>query len=167
VVDSIATSLERVRAAGGWTGTPRQEPYGLVVRCADDQGLSFSVHEWPADLPGSRPRDVRQGDVAYLTFEVRDAARARAFFGTALGLRFTPGRVADGWNIADIVPMSGLSGGHAEQRIVPMYRVDDIAAAVERVRALGGTATEPETQPYGRTATCDDGQGTRFYLGQF
>jgi predicted enzyme related to lactoylglutathione lyase len=47
-----------------------------------------------------------------------------------------------------------------------MYRVDDIHAAVERVRAEGGSATDPERQPYGLSSTCVDDQGTRFYLGQ-
>jgi predicted enzyme related to lactoylglutathione lyase len=46
-----------------------------------------------------------------------------------------------------------------------MWRVDDIDAAVERVRRAGGTATDPERQPYGTTSTCTDDQGTRFYLG--
>jgi predicted enzyme related to lactoylglutathione lyase len=47
-----------------------------------------------------------------------------------------------------------------------MYSVGDIAPAVERVRAAGGTATEPDRRPYGITAECADDQGTRFYLGQ-
>ena len=47
-----------------------------------------------------------------------------------------------------------------------MYRVDDIAAAVERVRAAGGTATDPVAQPYGWTSECVDDQGTRFSLGE-
>jgi predicted enzyme related to lactoylglutathione lyase len=133
----------------------------------DDQGTPFSLHEVPADMPAPRPHEVRQGDVAYLTFEVSDSARARAFYGSVLGLQFTPGRVQDGWNIAEIAPMSGLSGGHPRATIVPMYAVDDLGAAVERVRALGGAATEPSRQPYGLTSTCTDDQGTRFYLGQF
>jgi predicted enzyme related to lactoylglutathione lyase len=41
------------------------------------------------------------------------------------------------------------------------------SAAVGRVRAAGGTATEPRPEPYGLAADCADGQGTRFYLGQF
>jgi predicted enzyme related to lactoylglutathione lyase len=167
VVDSLLAGIDRVRAAGGWAGIPRQQSYGLVVACTDDQGMPFSLHEVPESMPSARPRDMRQGDVAYLTFEVGDSARARAFFGSVLGLRFTPGRIEDGWQIADIVPMSGLSGGHAQTTIVPMYRVDDIEAAVVRVRALGGAATDPSRQPYGISADCTDDQGTRFYLGQF
>jgi uncharacterized glyoxalase superfamily protein PhnB len=63
-------------------------------------------------------------------------------------------------------PMVGISGGHARATTVPMYRVDDIAAAVSAVRHAGGTATDPEVQPYGTTSTCTDDQGTRFYLGE-
>lgn len=63
--------------------------------------------------------------------------------------------------------MVRVSGGHPAATTVPLYRVDDIAAAVEVVRAAEGTATtDPEPQPYGITATCTDDQGTRFHLGQ-
>jgi predicted enzyme related to lactoylglutathione lyase len=167
VVDNLEAGIERVRAAGGRAGTPKQQPYGPVAACADDQGMLFSLHEVPADMPAPRPQTARQGDVAYLTFEVGDSARTRAFFGSVLGLQFSHGRIEDGWNIAGIAPMSGLSGGHAQTRIVPMYRVDDIGAAVERARALGGTATEPSREPYGLASNCTDDQGTRFDLGQF
>jgi predicted enzyme related to lactoylglutathione lyase len=76
------------------------------------------------------------------------------------------GRVEDGWGVEDIVPMTGMQGGHEQPTAVPMYRVDDIDAAVERVRAAGGTATDPQRQPYGTTSECTDDQGTRFHLGQ-
>ena len=48
----------------------------------------------------------------------------------------------------------------------PMYRVDDIAAAVEEVPGAGSTATDPQTVLYGISSTCTDDQGTRFFLGQ-
>ena len=73
--------------------------------------------------------------------------------------------MTDGWAVDGVVPMTGMHGGHAEAAAVPMWKVDDVAAAVERVRAAGGTATDPERQPYGTTAECTDDQGTRFYLG--
>jgi predicted enzyme related to lactoylglutathione lyase len=47
-----------------------------------------------------------------------------------------------------------------------MFRVDDIQAAVERVRAAGGTASEPQHEGYGIRAECADDQGVRFLLGQ-
>lgn len=44
--------------------------------------------------------------------------------------------------------------------------MNDIAAEVTRIRAVGATATDPEHQPYGISAHCTDDQGTPFYLGQ-
>ena len=40
-------------------------------------------------------------------------------------------------------------------------------AAVARVRAAGGTSSEPHREPYGLMGECSDDQGTRFSLGQF
>ena len=98
--------------------------------------------------------------------EVGDSAAVRAFYGAVLGWRFSPGQVDDGWRLDDVRPMTGLHGGHARTTVLPMYLVDDIHAALSRVRAAGGSAPEPERQPYGLTAECTDDQGTRFYLGQ-
>jgi predicted enzyme related to lactoylglutathione lyase len=50
---------------------------------------------------------------------------------------------------------------------IPVYRVDDIQHAVARVRALGGTSTDPHTEPYSTLAECTDNQGIRFALGRF
>jgi hypothetical protein len=46
-----------------------------------------------------------------------------------------------------------------------MWKVTDVARAVAGVRAAGGTATDPQRQPYGTTSDCADDQGLRFYLG--
>jgi predicted enzyme related to lactoylglutathione lyase len=167
-VDDVDAALERVRSAGGATEPAMDEPYGRVAGCTDDQGVRFAVHAGPASNPGQRlaPNGAHVGDVAYLTLEVEDSARARAFYAAAVGWRFTPGRVQDGWSIENVVPMAGMSGGHGRAAVVPMYRVDDIEAAVERVRQAGGTASEVSREPYGQTSECVDDQGTRFYLGQ-
>ena len=169
VVDDLRAAVERVRLGGGRSGAIDERPYGSLAMCVDNQGLLFALNSLPPGAPSVRPSVVaaRAGEVAYVTIEVIDDVRAREFYGSVLGLQFTPGRVERGWNIPEIVPMSGLSGGHAAPRVVPMYRVDDIAATVARVRELGGSATDPVAQPYGITAECDDGQGTTFYLGQF
>jgi uncharacterized glyoxalase superfamily protein PhnB len=166
-VDDLDGAVARVRAAGGTAEDPHQEPYGLLSLCVDDQGMRFALFEPPPGPAGKGPENgARHGDLSYVTLEVADSARFRAFFGAVLGWRFHPGRVDDGWGVDDVVPMIGLQGGHAEATGVPMYRVDDIDDAVARVRSAGGTATDPERQPYGITSTCVDDQGTRFYLGQ-
>ncbi len=170
VVADLDSALERVAAAGGQAGDPRDEQYGRTASCSDDQGVRFALVELPAadDAPVLRGQSngERHGDISYLTMEVVDSARARAFYGAVLGWRFNPGRVTDGWQNDGVVPMLGMAGGHTPATVVPMYRVDDIVAAVARVRARGGTATDPDPQPYGISATCTDDQGTRFYLHQ-
>jgi predicted enzyme related to lactoylglutathione lyase len=171
VVDDIAGALDRVTAAGGRAGAPSLEPYGTVASCADDQGAEFALVQLPAGHdPGATadpPLHGRAaGDVAYLVVERPDSAAARAFYGAVLGWEFSGGRVADGWNVDGVAPMTGLAGGADRPRVRPMYRVDDIAAAVARVREAGGTATAPAEQPYGLNAECVDDQGLAFYLGQ-
>jgi uncharacterized protein len=177
VVDDAAAAAARVRAAGGQAGEPIHRPYGLVAECTDNQGTRFAVHQYPAAATagagvaraaaGGPAATARDGDLAYITFEVADSRLARDFYGAVLGWRFAPGRIADGWQVEGTTPMAGLSGGHAEATTVPMWRVADLRAAVGRVRAAGGTAAEPRQEPYGLTADCADDQGTRFYLGQF
>jgi predicted enzyme related to lactoylglutathione lyase len=168
VVDDIAAAVQRVRDAGGRAGDIKQQPYGLVAACEDDQGLVFSLHEVPSGMPAPRPPSTgaRQGDVTYVVFQVPDASKARAFFTTVFGIRFEPGRSPDGWNLPDIAPMSGLAGGFARPAVVPMFRVDDIQSAVTRVRAAGGIASEPSHEGYGIRSDCTDDQGVHFYLGQ-
>lgn len=196
VVDDVDDTLERVRDAGGVAGEPQDAPYGRVADCVDDQGMPFALVAGASGggAPGFRAErgaahGRHAGDVAYITIEVIDSVKARAFYGSVLGWRFGPGSVTDGWGVDDVVPMVGLVGtagmaaepsttsaagrgagtGGRQQpgpNVVPMYRVDDIDAAVARVRAAGGRASDPERQPYGVTSACVDDQGTRFWLGQ-
>ena len=173
-VENLETAIERVRSSGGTAGEPEQEPYGAISECVDDQGVRFAMFVPPggvrrSDRSGEAERSTGsgQGELAYVTMEVPDSGRTRAFYGSVLGWRFAPGSVDDGWQVEDVHPMVGVSGGHDRATTVPMYEVENIDVAVEQVRAGGGTATPPESQPYGTTSTCTDDQGTRFYLGQF
>ena len=186
VVDDATAAVARVRAVGGQASGPDPRPYGLVADCVDDQGTRFAVHQPPAAGTGggrttgpastgpastgpasTGPAGARDGDLAYVTLEVADSRRARDFYGAVLGWQFLPGQIADGWQVVGTTPLIGLSGGHPGATAVPMWRVAHLGAAVGRVRAAGGTATEPRQEPYGLTADCTDDQGTRFYLGQF
>ena len=163
-VDDVAAAVERVRAAGGRAGDPDVRPWGAAADCVDAEGTVFALHEAGR---GARPPEngARPGDLSYLTLETGDSARFRDFYGAVLGWTFTGGRMEDGWSVVGVSPMTGMHGGNAAAAAVPMWKVDEVAAAVERVRAAGGTATDPERQPYGTTAECTDDQGVRFYLG--
>jgi predicted enzyme related to lactoylglutathione lyase len=169
VVDDAAAAVARVRAAGGEADEPVQQPYGLSADCVDVDGVRFAVHQPPAVPPGAAQPTVagHDGDLIYVTLEVPDSARTLAFYSAVLGWRYQRGRVPDGWQIEDTTPMIGVSGGHAAAAEVPVWRVADVAAAVGRVRAAGGTSTDPHQEPYGAIAECTDDQGTRFSLTQF
>ena len=168
VVDDIASAVRGVVDAGGRAEEPTREPHGLTAMCVDVEGTPFSLYQPPPGPRGPRlpANGRRQGDVSYITMEVRDSAAVRAFYGAVLGWHFNHGRIEDGWGPEDVVPMTGLSGGHEASTVVPMYKVDDIHVTVARVRGAGGSATVPEAQPYGLSSECADDQGTRFYLGQ-
>jgi uncharacterized glyoxalase superfamily protein PhnB len=168
VVDDMEDAVRRVGAAGGSADEPTMEPHGLSAMCVDVEGTPFSLYQPPAGPRGARlaPNGTDNGDLSYITMEVRNSSAIRAFYDAVLGWHFNPGHVEDGWGPADVAPMTGLHGGHETNTVLPMYRVDDIEATVARVRAAGGTATEPEQKPYGVSSECVDDQGTRFYLGQ-
>jgi predicted enzyme related to lactoylglutathione lyase len=162
-VENVHETVVRVRAAGGTAEDPQERPYGLTSYCVDDQGMPFAVYQ--AVVPPELRNEP--GEVVYLTVEVPDTARYRAFYGAVFGWTFTPGRINDGYGVNGPRPMTGMHRGTGEPTILPMYLVTDIAAAVGRVRDAGGTATEPAQRPYGLESECGDDQGSRFYLGPF
>ena len=159
-VDDVEAARQRVRALGGTAGPIDRAPHGVTAECIDDQGTRFAL--WQIEPTPAEPGH----DLAYVTFEVPDAAATRAFYGDLLGWTFAPGSVPDGWQVETVTPLAGVSGGHERATAIPMWRVPDIAEAVARVRAAGGTATDPAPQPYGVTSDCVDDQGMRCYLGE-
>jgi uncharacterized glyoxalase superfamily protein PhnB len=163
-VPDVDASLDRAAGAGATVERSATDAeYGRTGVVVDPYG-----HRWmlqtPAEAatPGPQP-----GDVAYLTLQVPDGARARDFYEAVLGWSFSPGRVEDGWEATDPTPMIGLHGGrHDDTGAVPMYAVDDIEVAVAAVRTAGGQSGEIERQSYGLSALCRDDQGLPFWLGQ-
>ena len=112
------------------------------------------------------------GELYYFTIQVPHGDRGRRFYEALFGWRLEAGHTPDAWHVANIQPPGGLQGGapapssDREQFPVRLYfAVDDVAAAVTRVRELGGEAGEPEEGPSGSWAECTDDQGTRFMIG--
>jgi uncharacterized glyoxalase superfamily protein PhnB len=153
---------------GGTVDELEQFDFGTLSGATDANGTSFGVFEPKPgqprpDLNGSGP-----GELSYITYEVVDATAFKAFYSRVLFWTFEPGRIADGWQVQQTHPMAGVAGGSAQQVTVPMWTVEDVDAAVTRVREAGGTVIdEPSQQPYGKSAQCTDDQGSRFYLGEF
>ena len=154
-----------ISSAAAGTATAGAAGSGAAGSGATGTGAARTGAE-AAAAGASGPPGPGHGAVSYITHEVTDSQRARDFYGAVLGWRFTAGRVEDGWQVSGTTPMAGLSGGHERAEVVLVYQVDDIHAAVRRVRENGGRAAEPVQQPYGLIADCADNQGVRFSLVQ-
>jgi hypothetical protein len=102
------------------------------------------------------------GDLVYFMLTVPDEKRAHAFFGGLFGWEFGPGNVPGGSQITNSTPPGGMfAGGEAEKPEV-WFEVDDMDAALARIRELGGEAGEMGEIESGYVASCRDDQGTPF-----
>ena len=106
------------------------------------------------------------GDLVYFVIPAADTERAKAFYGGLLGWEFTTGNVPGGFNIEGATPPGGLFGGGEGSRPMPYFEVDDIEAAVAKVRELGGEAEDPQEIASGRMSHCRDDQGLAIGLWQ-
>ncbi len=161
-VDDVDTSTERARRNGASVERePADQPYGRSSVIVDPFG-----HRWMLLKPPARATRLRQGDVASVTMMAPDARRAKEFYEAVLGVPFSSGHVG-AWRTDETRPPLGiLPSEGADSEVQLSYRVDDIAAAVERVRAAGGRADEAGRRPFGLLAECVDDQGMTFRLWQ-
>jgi uncharacterized glyoxalase superfamily protein PhnB len=141
---------------------PTDQPYGRGAVIVDPFG-----HRWLLLTPPRGATRHRQGDIANITMVTPDSDRAKTFYETVLQLPFHPGSVAGSWNSPDINPRLGIwSPADTNPAVQLCYRVDDIDAAVTRVRDAGGTAAQVTREPYGLMVECTDDQGVDFQLWQ-
>jgi predicted enzyme related to lactoylglutathione lyase len=161
-VDDVDATTERARRSGASVERePADQPYGRASVIVDPFG-----HRWTLLRPPARGTRMRQGDVANVTMVARDAHRAKEFYEAVLQVPFSSGHPG-AWRTDETrPPLSILSPAGAESEVQLSYRVDDIAAAIERVRVAGGRADEPVRRPFGLLAECVDDQGTTFRLWQ-
>ena len=161
-VDDVDASTERARRGGASVERePADQPYGRGAVIVDPFG-----HRWMLLRPPARATRQRRGDVASVTLVARDADQAREFYEAVLQVPFSPGHPG-AWDTDQTRPPLRIwSPTGAEPEVQLAYCVDDIAAALERVRAAGGHADEPERKPDGLLAECVDDQGVTFHLWQ-
>jgi uncharacterized glyoxalase superfamily protein PhnB len=161
-VADVDGTTERARRNGAAVERePADQPYGRAAVIVDPFG-----HRWTLMRPPARATRLRQGDVANVTMTARDTNRAREFYEAVLQVPFSEGHPG-AWRTEATTPaLAILPARDAEPAVGLSYRVDDIAAAVERVRAAGGRADEPVRRPFGLLAECADDQGMTFHLWQ-
>jgi uncharacterized glyoxalase superfamily protein PhnB len=161
-VEDVDASTERARRSGATVERePADQPYGRSAVIVDPFG-----HRWILLRRPAGATRLRQGDVAHLTMLTGDADRAKEFYEAVLQVPFAAGHPGAWRSDAINPPLGILSSERPDPEVQLSYRVDDIAAAVERVRAAGGQADEPQRRPYGLHAECADNQGVTFRLWQ-
>ncbi|HEY7282017.1 MAG TPA: VOC family protein [Actinomycetota bacterium] len=107
------------------------------------------------------------GDLVYFTIGVADSERGRSFYQSVFGWEFAAGEIAGGFHITGTTPPGGMHMGGSAQGFRPYFHVSDIAATVDRIRSMGGTAGEIKgSAETGSYADCSDDQGTQFSLFQ-
>ena len=167
-VADLQGARQSILDGGGTAGETQQFDFGTVLDATDSQGTAFAVFQPNPGQPRPELNGSGPGELSYITYEVPDSTAFKAFYSRVLFWTFEPGRINDGWQVQQTHPMAGIAGGAATATTVPMWTVEDVDAAVARVREAGGTVIdEPSQQPYGKTAQCTDDQGGRFYLGEF
>ncbi len=113
------------------------------------------------------------GELSFFEIGVGDTERAQAFYTELFGWRFETVEGGQGGStIKGAGVGGGIHGGDSGASPYVFFRVDDMDAAVKRVRELGGTAEavgntadDPEiARRFGRFQLCTDDQGSGFGL---
>jgi predicted enzyme related to lactoylglutathione lyase len=108
-------------------------------------------------MRGARP--------SLIEFPADDPERARRFWAALLGTALEP-RAEDegeGWQTRSAWPPVGVHArgrGPGDSFCLPYFAVEDLAGALERVEALGGSVVHPGTA----WAVCRDSEGSPFGL---
>ncbi len=102
-----------------------------------------------------------------IEFPANDPDRARRFWSGLLGAELNPrtGKEGQGWQTqtgATAVGVHMRGTGPGDTASLPYFTVADIDAALEQVRALGGSVIHPGS----RWAICRDSEGSPFGLAR-
>jgi uncharacterized protein len=113
------------------------------------------------------------GELAFFELGVGDTERGRAFYEGLFGWTFETGPSGGGFVIDTPSVPGGMHGGDAGAAPLLFFRVDDMEAALGRVRELGGEVEEMNVEGdeasiarFGRFKLCRDDQGSPFGLHQ-
>jgi predicted enzyme related to lactoylglutathione lyase len=113
------------------------------------------------------------GELAFFELGVGDTERGRAFFEGLFGWKFETGPSGNGFVITTPNVPGGMHGGDAGAAPYVFFQVDDMQAALVRVRELGGEVEEMDVEGdeasiarFGRFKLCRDDQRSPFGLHQ-
>ena len=105
--------------------------------------------------------------LSLIEFPADDAARARRFWAQLLGIELEARQdgEGEGWQTHSGPPAVGVHArgrGPGDSYSLPYFAVSDVANALQRVEALGGSVVHPGEA----WAICKDTEGSPFGLAQ-
>ena len=116
---------------------------------------------------------IQSGAVSFFELGVADAECGRAFYGGLFDWQFERGPSGEGWSISTAGVPGGMHPGDEGASPYVFFAVDDMDAALQRVRELGGEVEEMDVEGdeesvarFGRFKLCRDDQGSGFGLHQ-
>ena len=112
-------------------------------------------------------RAVAGPPLSLIEFPADDPERARRFWVELLGVELEARRAGEGegWQTHSGAPAVGVHArgrGPGDSFSLPYFAVSDVAEALERVQALGGTVVHPGEA----WAICKDSEGSPFGLAR-
>jgi predicted enzyme related to lactoylglutathione lyase len=132
----------------------------LELAVLGQSGATMNTQTKAVTVEPSAPGD---GDLVYASLWLPDVARGETFYRAVLGWQVEP-ETPRSRRITGVTPPIGMWGDVPAGTLFLCHAVDDVHAAVARVRAAGGSADDPVRRPYGLVADCVDNQGMAFAL---
>ncbi len=175
--DDIAKTVAAAEAEGAQIVNPAVAVADLGIQAVlvDPTGAHLGAWE-PGTFPGFTVLHD-SGAPSWFELHTRDHAKAVAFYRsvfrwdtTSVGdsdeFRYTTMRdPGGGEDLAGIMDASAFLPDGVPSHWSVYWEVDDADAAVDKVKALGGTVVmDPQDTPYGRLATVTDPAGALFKL---
>ena len=113
------------------------------------------------------------GELSFFELGVEDTEKGRTFYEGLFGWTFAPGPTGSGFTIATPSVSGGMHGGDSGATPYVFFEVDEMEAALGRVRELGGQVEDIDVEgdedsvaKFGRFKLCRDDQGSPFGLHQ-
>jgi uncharacterized protein len=146
------------------------------VSWTNTTSLGTSSRPWPDAWSGTNAGVSPSGVIFWavpgsplslIEFPADDPARARRFWAELLGVRLEARQdgEGEGWQTHSGVPAVGVHArgrGPGDSASLPYFAVSDLAEALKRVEALGGSVVHPGEA----WAICKDSEGSPFGLAQ-
>lgn len=175
-VENLEDAVAHIERLGGRALAPTEEVpnVGRMRPMLDPQGAMFSVFQ-PVSAPTQPEAEAKVGEASWHELYTTDAAAAMRFYADVFGWRatesFDMGPMGTYHMFGRSFSLGGMMTKTPEMAQVPThwglyFRVPDVHAGAERVKAGGGQVTNPPIEVPGGDwiVQCLDPQGAAFAL---